>query len=181
MVGSPPFELLEAGVLTFDISGIPEGAVIESALLRMYQGKVVGELPFAADGYVHVGVQHIRFEGFWWDAVVNAAPVEATGTESYQVILSSEPTIGWKNVDIAPTVRYELATCQEKLQLRVVWLPEFGGDTTGMVGDGTQQSNQVHFNSDDAKSNTPAVTVNYRIGGVPESETDTQTGAGDTD
>ena len=171
MVGSPPYEMLETGVLTFDISGIPQGAVIESALLRMYQGKVVGELPFEADGYVHVGVQHIRFEGFWWDAVVNTTPIGATGTESAPYILSNNPAIGWKNVEIAPALRYELATCQEQLQLRVMWLPE-------MIGDGTQQSNQVHFNSDDAKDNNPALTVSYRLGGTPEKETDAPVGEG---
>ncbi|MGB0591484.1 MAG: hypothetical protein ACPGU1_17560 [Myxococcota bacterium] len=180
MVGSPPFEMLEVGVLTFDVSGIPEGAVIESALLRMYQAKVVGELPFMAENYVHVGVQHIRFEGFSWDAVVGATPVEATGTENYQVILSSDPSLGWKNVDIAPAVRYELATCQERLQLRVLWLPEFGNEPNETFGDGTQESNQVHFNSDNAKDNNPAITISYRIGGVPVSETEPQTGAGGT-
>ncbi len=71
-----------------------------------------------------------------------------------------------REVDIAPALRYELATCQDRLRLRLQWLPE-------LVGSGDETSNQVHFGSDDAAKNTPTLSVTYRLGGVAQDQENT--------
>ena len=154
-------DLLSLAFLTFDISNIPDNAVIESATLRLHQNSTEGELSFNSANYQSIVLEHVHLAGLNFASISALPTIAETATDEAPFVLSTTSKPGWRSADVAPALRYEQATCSPNVQFRMTWYPSLSGD-----GDNSMY-NRVKFASDNADINQPVLEVSYRVGGVP--------------
>lgn len=142
-----PEKQQDLGAITFDLSALPPDARIVSATLEVFQTGVTGTVYSAP--LTEVVVEHVRFQELHAaDEAVRIADAIA------RPVLSKSDKVEWKAVDVTPAVRYELATCSTRAQLRLTFAP------ANERADSTD--NQARFASDDAASDRPRLVIRHR-------------------
>lgn len=146
LIGDPPEELLLFGAVSFDLSGVPAGAQVVSAEVTLHQEQVAG----AAYGATlpKVVAEHVQ----WGSWLANACEVEPIGAGFESVDVSTDGSLVAKTFDVTAAVRYDLATCRDRAQLRLRWSP-----ATGL---GDNLTNKAYFTS--AGDNAPTLELRYR-------------------
>jgi hypothetical protein len=140
--------LVTRGFVSFDISGLPAGATIEEATLRLYQGKVIGS-PYSAGDSLRV--DHLTYG----DSLDNA-DYAAPALSSSFATLTSNNSIEWKDVDVTDAFRNDAANARSQSQFRI----HFQVENTG----GDVQGDFAYFESADnnmGTGNTPQLVVRY--------------------
>jgi hypothetical protein len=148
-VGSPSYELVNRGFMSFDLSGIPSGATINSIELSFYQVTVTGA-PYAKLG--NLLLKHVDY-GSSLDGVDYDLPT------FHSAILTSHTGSGeWYTITsttIADWIEENLALSRTRLQFRLQFNTETDGD-----GD----TDSVSFESGDnwhGTGNVPQLVINY--------------------
>ena len=96
---------------TFDLSGLPAGARIEHATLRLYQVEVVGN-PYGSLG--DVVVDRVHFE-----QAILAAYFDGNNLDREIGTLSTDAALGYREVVVTSAVRADLADGRTRSQFRV--------------------------------------------------------------
>jgi hypothetical protein len=107
---------------SFDLSALPAGARVDSALLTLYQARVDGT-PYATHGTVVV--DHVAYDTL--DAADFSLPSlgDALGT------LSADPALALRMLDVTAAVAADLAAGRTRTQLRLRWSAlDLDGDAT---------------------------------------------------
>jgi hypothetical protein len=124
--------------VTFDLAPLLEGAQspsdleVTSAVFHIYQT----ENPFN-DMFQygqHAVVSHVRSDAFTESFF--APKIQTTLAD---VVLATTNEEGWRTVDVTLPVRYELADCQQQVQLRIQAAPEATKGVVGFTGEAHDQ------------------------------------------
>ena len=146
MVGSPSFELVSRGFVSFDIPSSLNGKTIEKVTLRMYQRSVSGT-PYA--GSNSLVVDHIDYSNSLEGADYDKSPI-ASNIRT----LTSNAAVEWKDLDITSRFNNDLTNSRSRSQYRI----KFSTETDG---DGSEDF--VYFDSANSgyNTNTPQLVVKY--------------------
>lgn len=140
--------LVTRGFVSFEISEIPADSVIQSATIKLYQTKVVGN-PYIAGGSLML--DHLTY-GETLDDPDYAFPALSTNFTT----LSKSATPGWKEVDVTARFKDDLANARSLSQYRIHFQNEItGGNTTGDFVYFEAQENTLKT------GNTPQLVVKY--------------------
>jgi hypothetical protein len=150
MVGSPSFELVTRGFMSFNLAGIPAGAQIQSIELRFFQVEVEGN-PYGKLG--NPLLQHVDYGSSLDDAAYNAPALDslilaAHTSPSEWYVVTTDTIVDW--------IEQDLAAGRPRCQMRLQFSPETDGD-------GLEDS--VSFESGDnyyGTGNRPQLTITYR-------------------
>lgn len=116
--------LTTRGFVSFGIGEIPDGATIEQATLKIYQVSVVGD-PYGAG--LRVMLDHLDY-----GTTLEHADFSAASLSSSFTTLSTNASVGWKEVDVTDQVRSDLSNNRERSQYRLHMATEtVGGTVTG--------------------------------------------------
>jgi hypothetical protein len=142
-------ELVWRGFMSFDISGIPAGAIIDSAELRFYQAKVGGD-PYGKLGSLvleHVDYGDRLSETAFGTPALGATKLPPQMNAGAWYVVSGPTVISW--------VQADLANGRDKAQFRLRWEQETDGD--GQEDYAGVESGNNFFGT----GNLPVLTVNY--------------------
>jgi hypothetical protein len=149
MFGSPPQELVIRGFISFDLSGIPATADVQSIQLRFYQANVTGT-PYAKLG--NLLIKHVDYGSTLGNAAFDTPELHSatlsphTGSGEWYTITAG--TIGdW--------IESDLSAGRTRTQFRL----QFSSETDG---DGTQDT--ISFESGEnyfGTGNIPQLTITY--------------------
>lgn len=145
MVGKN-ISVIHRGFVSFDLSNIPSDATIESATLRLYQEKVVGN-PYSAGG--DLKLDHFDYGDSLGNEDYGASPI----TPDF-VTLTNNATVEWKDANVTDTLKNDISNGRNKSQYRI----HFSNESMG------GGSNLVYFESADnsqGTSNLPQLVVKY--------------------
>jgi hypothetical protein len=149
MVGSPPYELVIRGFMSFDLSGIPAGATVHSIELRFYQVQVSGN-PYGKLG--NPLLNHVDY-----GSSLNQSAYDTPAMHS--AILSPHTSPGdWYTITsgvIADWIEQDLAAGRSRLQMRLQFATETDGD--GSQDTVSFESGNNYFGT----GNIPQLTINY--------------------
>lgn len=103
--------------VSFDLSAIPHDAQVVEAVAHLYQKFVWGAV--FTPPMERVVAEHVRFGSLWhlW----GLPPIEQAMGEA---LVSDDPALGWRTVDLTQITRYDLASCQDKTQITLQLAPE---------------------------------------------------------
>lgn len=144
-----PFEVTYYPALTFDLSVLPAGETIHSAVLHVLQERVDGDNPYTGD-MREVIVEHVRFNQLF--GCDQFDPV--TGTIG-QRLLSTDAELDWRTVDISEAVLVEVALSSDDIQLRFQFVPA--------MTDGDGEDDLAVFTSDNATQSCQRPFVVIRL------------------
>ncbi|OGV93605.1 hypothetical protein A3B57_00450 [Microgenomates group bacterium RIFCSPLOWO2_01_FULL_47_10] len=141
--------LVTRGFVSFDWGSLPAGVTIDQAVLKMYQTSVTGN-PYGVGGG-SIKVDHLDYG----DALENNDYSLAAISSSFGT-LSSEASVGWREVDVTDAVRNDRTNSRSRSQYRLHFATETeGGDVTGDF---------AYFeaaNNSNGTGNTPQLFVRY--------------------
>lgn len=142
-------ELVWRGFMSFDISGIPAGAIINSVELRFYQAKVGGD-PYSKLG--NLVLEHVDYgdrlsETAFGTAALGATMLPPQMNAGAWYVVSGPTVISW--------VQDDLANGRARAQFRLRWQQELDGD--GREDYAGVESGNNFFGT----GNFPVLTVNY--------------------
>jgi hypothetical protein len=128
--------------LSFDISGIPSGATIESATLRIYQNDQ------NTDGYSlgSVLVDHMGF-GFLSSGCYDVLPFSTVSGS-----LATSYSEGWKEIVVTTEVQYDVDQHRSASEYRIY-------HQTAVSADGVEDSDG--WLTGDSSTNKPQLVINY--------------------
>jgi hypothetical protein len=138
--------VIQRGFVSFDISSLPSDATIESAALRLYQEKVVGN-PYGVGGSLKV--DHLVYGNSLGNEDYGASSISSSFTT-----LTDNAVIEWKDADVADALKSDLSNGRDKSQYRI----HFSTESTGTSSD------LVYFESADnsqGTGNLPQLVVKY--------------------
>jgi hypothetical protein len=138
--------VIQRGFVSFDLSSLPSGATIESATLRMYQEKIVGN-PYGVGGSLKV--DHLDYGSSLGNEDYGASSISSSFTT-----LTDNAVIEWKDADVADTLKDDLSNGRSNSQYRI----HFSTESTGTSSD------LVYFESADnsqGTGNLPQLIVKY--------------------
>ena len=140
----------QRGLLSFDLSGIPAGATVTSATLRLYQFSVVG------DPYTHYGSVWVESLDFGDSVGSSSFAVSALSTLTGS--LSSDNVVTWKEISATNAVQADVAAARPRSQFRLN-MPAHGVGTNG----DNQTDDAVFEDGDDTfgSGNRPQLLVTY--------------------
>lgn len=142
--------LATRGFVSFDITGIPEGATITTATLRLYQAKTEGD-PYGAGGSLKV--DHLNY-----GSSLENADYAAASLISNIATLTTNSTVEWKNAILTNEVKNDLSAGRTKSQFRIHFTTEVtGGDNTGDFAYFTSAEDKP----DPSTGNTPKLIIKY--------------------
>lgn len=140
--------LITRGFLSFAIDEIPSESIILEARLKLYQVRVVGK-PYSNLG--NLLIDHLTF-GNTLDANDYSIPALILDFKT----LSDNESIGWKEVDVTPLLKDDIANARSNSQFRIHFEKEVKGG--GVSGD------FVYFesaNNSEGTNNLPQLLVKY--------------------
>ena len=149
MFGSPAQELVVRGFLSFDLSGIPATAQVQSIALRFYQVSVTGT-PYAKLG--NLLLQHVDYGSTLNDAAFDT-PILHSATLGLHTGAGE-----WYNITattIGDWIESDLAAGRTRTQLRLQFSTETDGD--GLQDTVSFESGENYFGT----GNLPHVTITY--------------------
>jgi hypothetical protein len=138
--------VIQRGFVSFDLSSLPSDAIIESATLRLYQEKVVGN-PYGVGGSLKV--DHLDYGNSLGNEDYGASSISSSF-----VTLTNNATIEWKDADVTDSLKNDLSNGRDKSQYRI----HFSTESTGTSSD------LVYFESADnsqGTGNLPQLIVKY--------------------
>lgn len=140
--------LIARGFVSFALSSIPSGAVIEKATLRLYQTSVTGD-PYG------VGAS-LKIDHLDYGSTFENADYSTSSISSSFATLTSNAVIEWKDADVSDQVKNDRSAGRSRSQYRLHFAIEsIGGDILGDF---------AHFESADNSTgtgNTPQLVVKY--------------------
>jgi len=140
--------LVTRGFVSFDITGIPAGATIEKATLRLYQAKIIGD-PYGVGSSLKV--DHLDYGDSLGNEDYSAGSISSSFTT-----LTANSTLEWKDVDVTDRLKDDIANGRSRSQYRTHFAIENqGGDVTG---DFTYFESA---NNSEGTGNTPQLVVKY--------------------
>jgi len=111
--------LTERGFVSFDISSIPSGKVIDEANLRLYQGEVVGT-PYSSLGSLIL--DHLDYGDSLGNEDLNASAISSNiGT------LTSNATVEWKDLIVTNALKADISSGRSRSQYRLRFTTEATG------------------------------------------------------
>ena len=147
--GSPSQELVIRGFMSFDLTGIPASANVQSIQLRFYQTNVTGT-PYAKLG--NLLIQHVDY-GSTLDNAAYDTPV------LHSAILSPHTGSGeWYTITantISDWIEADLAAGRSRTQFRLQFSTETDGD--GLQDTASFESGENYFGT----GNVPQLTITY--------------------
>ncbi len=111
------------GFVSFDLGGLPPGARITSATLRVYQTSTVGS-PYTKLGDIRA--DHVDYGGAL-DYGEFTTPFLGSSTVG---VISRDASLGWKELDVTDRVIADLEAGRTRSQYRLRFLPLYSGDAT---------------------------------------------------
>ena len=140
--------LITRGFVSFDISGIPSGKIIDSATLRLYQTSITGN-PYGVGSSLKV--DHLDYGSTFENADYSAGSISSSfGT------LTANATIEWKDLDVLDRLKNDISAGRTRSQYRLHFAIEnIGGDVTGDF------ANFESANNSTGSGNTPQLVVKY--------------------
>jgi hypothetical protein len=149
MVGSPSFELVTRGFMSFDLSGIPAGASIQSIELRFFQTQLQGN-PYGKLG--NPLLKHVVYGS----SLENA---DFDTPELHSATLAPHTSPGqWYTITstiIADWINQDLVAGRTRFQMRLQFATETDGD--GLQDSVSFESGDNHFGT----GNLPQLTITY--------------------
>lgn len=122
--------------ISFDLTSIPAGSVVDRAVMHVYQVRVDGDAPYGPL-LQQVEVEQIRYANMW-----EADEVPAVMGTIGRRPLSMDRTIGWRTAEVTEAVQTELAAGRTRVQLRLSFAPQ--------MADGDAAIDWAVFASDDS-------------------------------
>ncbi len=138
--------VIQRGFVSFDLSILPSDANIESATLRLYQEKVVGN-PYGVGGSLKI--DHLAYGNSLGNEDYGASSISSSF-----ITLTDNAVIEWKDADVADALKNDLSNGRDKSQYRI----HFSTESTGTSSD------LVYFESADnsqGTGNLPQLVVKY--------------------
>jgi hypothetical protein len=138
--------VIQRGFVSFDLSGIPSDATIESATLRLYQTKVVGT-PYSSGG--DLKIDHLDYGDSLGNEDYGASAISADITT-----LTNNAAVEWKDADVTDALKNDLSNGRSNSQYRL----HFNNEAMGSA------SNLAYFESADnseGTDNLPQLVVKY--------------------
>ena len=148
MVGSPPYELVIRGFLSFSLGDIPGGGTVEKATLRIYQARLAGN-PYAADN--ELIVDHLNY-----GTTLDDADYNRTALSSNIGTITKNAALEWKDLDVTDEVKNDWANDRSRSQFRI----RFSSET-----DGNGSEDIAYFEAaenTEGTGNTPQLVIQYR-------------------
>jgi hypothetical protein len=150
MVGSPSYELVTRGFMSFSLSGIPAAADIQSIELRFFQVEIEGN-PYGKLG--NPLLQHVDYGSTLNDDAYNtpaldSAILAARTSPNEWYIVTSDTIAGW--------IEEDLAAGRPRCQMRLQFSTETDGD--GLDDSIGIESGDNYFGT----GNRPELTITYR-------------------
>ena len=147
--GSPTQELVIRGFMSFDLTGIPATAQVQSLQLRFYQANVTGT-PYAKLG--NLLLKHVDYGATLNDAAFSTP-------ELHSAILSPHTGAGeWYTItasNLGDWIESDLAAGRTRFQLRLQFSSETDGD--GLQDTASFESGENYFGT----GNVPQLTITY--------------------
>ena len=137
------------GFLSFDITQIPDGAIVNEARLRIFQNSISGNPQKAG---IIIKVDHLTF-GDNLDLSDYGMPAISSGFANLELTGS---TGAWKETEVTGKVRDDLANARSHSQFRLHFQTE--------LTRGTEEGDFVFFESSDNTNKTgnlPELVINY--------------------
>lgn len=149
--GGASVELFNVGGITFDLSALPPYAKIVAATAEIRQSNSAGNAfqpPLSEVVVEHVGYLEEEFTPYdFCSSLANSATIG-------ERVLSTDPSKGWRSVDLVEAVRYNRAACLDDLRLRVRFEPDLGSTT--------EPKSWASYNTKPGSEEAPRLTVRYR-------------------
>jgi len=139
--------LIVRGFLSFKIEDLPDNITIEEARLKVYQTDTAGN-PYSAG--IRVVVDHLDYGDSLEHADYSSPSISANFA-----ILSTNDSVGWKEIDVTDQVRNDLDNSRIRSQYRLHFAVE---STGGISGD------WAYFESGDnsqGTGNLPELIIKY--------------------
>jgi hypothetical protein len=140
--------LVTRGFISFDLDELPDNADIQSASIKLYQAKIIGN-PYIAGGALKI--DHLTY-GDGLDASDYASPALSTNFAN----VTNSVTLEWKETDVTARLKDDIANARSVSQYRIHFQTEVtGGDVTGDF---------VYLESADnnlGSGNSPQLVVKY--------------------
>lgn len=116
--------LVTRGFASFDLAGLPAGATIEKATLKLYQTKVEGD-PYGVGS--RIMVDHLDYGD-----VLENTDYGASSISTSFATLSTTATVEWKEAEVTDQVRNDVINNRTRSQYRLHFAIETqGGNVTG--------------------------------------------------
>ena len=138
--------VIQRGFVSFDLSSLPSGAVIENATLRMYQEKIVGN-PYGVGG--NLKIDHLDYGGSLGNEDYGASSISSSFAT-----LTDNAVVEWKDADVTDRLKNDLSNSRSNSQYRI----HFSSEPTG------SSSDLVYFesaNNSQGTGNLPQLVVKY--------------------
>jgi len=138
--------VIQRGFVSFDLSSLPTDAVIESATLRMYQEKIVGN-PYGVGGSLRV--DHLDYGSSLGNEDYGASSISSSFTT-----LTDNSVIEWKDASVTDSLKNDLSNGRDNSQYRL----HFATESTGTSSD------LVYFesaNNSEGTGNLPQLIIKY--------------------
>lgn len=140
--------LITRGFVSFDISGIPAGATIESTTLRLYQAVIIGN-PYGAGS--RLMVDHLDYGGSLENADYGVPSISASF-----VRLSENAAIEWKDTLVTDQLKNDITNGRTRSQYRIhLAVENIGGN---IAGDFVKLESA---DNSEGTGNTPQLVVKY--------------------
>jgi hypothetical protein len=135
------------GFMSFDLTGIPSGAAIQSAKLSFFQAEVVGE------PYLKLGTLFLKHVDY--GATLDTGDFDGAAMDSMLLPIITSPGQWYTVTDsIAHWVESDLASGRTRSQMRLQFLHEESGSTSDLVG---FESGNNYFGT----GNLPRLIITY--------------------
>jgi hypothetical protein len=140
--------LVTRGFVSFDLSSIPSNSTITEATLRLYQIRTSGN-PYSVGGKLMV-------DSLNYGNSLENSDYALTAITTNLVVLTTNPSIEWKDAYVTEAVKKDLSEGRTKSQYRIHFETEVqGGDVAGDF---------AYFESADnseGSGNTPQLVIKY--------------------
>jgi hypothetical protein len=146
------------GFVSFNLSSLPEGATITSAVLRVYQYNVAGD-PY--DKLGKVLVEHVSYDSLEQGESGETAQAKYTmepldNTIPADAFLSTDATIGYKTLDVTAAVQADQGASRTRAQFRLRFPKE-------IVDEDIYSPVSAYFISGDNDTNQPQLVIKYTL------------------
>jgi hypothetical protein len=145
LVGRNP-SVIQRGFISFNLNSLPSDVTIESATLRMYQEKVVGN-PYGVGGSLKI--DHLDYGDSLGNEDYGASSISSSFTT-----LTNNVVVEWKDASVTDSLKNDLSNGRDKSQYRI----HFSTESTGTSSD------LVYFESADnseGTDNLPQLVIKY--------------------
>jgi len=145
-VGSPAYELVTRGFVSFNLPSSLTGKTIEKATLRLYQRSIAGT-PFASGNSVIV--DHLDYGNELASDDFDRSPISAN-----VATLTGNPVVEWKDADVTNAVKNDIQNARTRSQFRIRLSVETDADGVEDI---------AYFDSANPgyNTNTPQLVVKY--------------------